>query len=57
MGIMEIQIAPAVEGKQILSGELCLGFFGEESKCTEECRVTMKITVVEKTLDVGVAVA
>jgi hypothetical protein len=48
-----------MEAKQILSSELCIGFFWrrEQSKCTEECRVTMKITVVEKTLEAGVTVA
>jgi hypothetical protein len=30
MDIMEIQIAPAMEAKQILSSELCIGFFLEK---------------------------
>jgi hypothetical protein len=34
---MEVQLPPAMEAKQILSGELCIGFFWrrEWSKCTE----------------------
>jgi hypothetical protein len=30
MGVMNIQIAPAVEAEQILSGEQCIGFSAED---------------------------
>jgi hypothetical protein len=30
MGIMEIEIAPGMEAKQILCGELCIAFFLEK---------------------------
>lgn len=56
---MEIQIAPAMVAKQILPGEMCIAFFWrrKQCKCTEQYGVTIKITVVGKTLEVEVAVA
>jgi hypothetical protein len=57
--MMEIQIAAAIEAKQILSRELCIAFFWrrKQCKCTDQYRVTIKNTVLEKTLEGGVALA
>jgi hypothetical protein len=58
MGVVKIQIASAMEAEEMWSGDQGFGFFVEDHiKHTEQCRVKIRITIVEKSLEVGITVA
>jgi hypothetical protein len=59
MGVMKIQSATAVEAEESLYGKECIRFFCRrlQIKRTGHCRVNIRISVVEKGLEVGITMA